>query len=69
MKKDNLDLYKLYYNQKRNFHNIDPDYNKRLRKHLGIIKMLKGVNLDYTIMLFGLKGYIHPDKRKLKVVE
>ena len=52
--------------KKRNFHNIDPEYDRLLRKHEKIIKMLKGQNLDYSIMLFGVPGYIPLHKRKIK---
>ena len=42
------------------------DYNRRLEKHKKMIRVLKSINLDYTLILWPIKSYIHPDKRKHK---
>ena len=42
------------------------DYNRRLEKHKKMIKMLKGTNLDYIYMLWGVPGYVPLHKRKIK---
>ncbi len=42
------------------------DYNRRLEKHKKMIKMLKGTNLDYSLILWPIKSYKHPDKRNYK---
>ena len=45
------------------------DYNRRLNLSNKLKKMLNGENLDYLYIIKLIEGYIHPDKRKLKVVE
>ena len=42
------------------------DYYRRLEKHKKMIKMLKGTNLDYIYMLWGVLGYVPLHKRKIK---
>jgi len=45
------------------------DYNRRLNLSHKLKEMLNGVNLDYLYIIKPISGYVHPDKRKLKVVE
>ena len=45
------------------------DYNRRLNLSNKLKEMLNGVNLDYLYIIKPISGYVHPDKRKLKVVE
>jgi hypothetical protein len=52
--------------KKHKFHNIDPEYDRRLRKHEKMIKMLNGKNLDYIYMLWGVPSYVPLHKRKVK---
>ena len=43
------------------------DYNRRLNLSNKLKEMLNGVNLDYLYIIKPISGYIHPDKRSLKV--
>ena len=45
------------------------DYNRRLNLSHKLKEMLNGVNLDYLYIIKPIQGYIHPDKRSLKVVK
>ena len=45
------------------------DYNRRLSLSHKLKKMLNGVNLDYLYIIKPIPGYVHPDKRSLKVVK
>ena len=45
------------------------DYNRRLNLSHKLKKMLNGVNLDYLYIIKPIPGYVHTDKRGLKVVK